>query len=91
MAREYIDIWELLPETWQVESAEGACCHSKRPRRSLVTDINVWVECYATLEAILSCTYPEKAPHFFCLPPHNHQGEPDVQEFGMGYLRYGVQ
>ena len=65
MAREYIDIWELLPETWQVESAEGACCHSKRPCRSLVTDINVWVECYATLAAILSCTYPEKARHFF--------------------------
>ena len=65
VAREYIDIWELLPETWQVETAEGACCHSKRPRWSLVTDINVWTECYATLAAILSSTYPDKAPHFF--------------------------
>ena len=28
MVREYIDIWELLPETWQVETAEGACFHA---------------------------------------------------------------
>ena len=55
----------MLPETWQVESVEGACCHSKRPRRSLITDINVWTECYATLAAILSTAYPDKAPHFF--------------------------
>lgn len=65
VAREYVDIWELLPETWHVESAEGACCHSKRPRRSLITDINVWTECYATLAAILSTAYPDKAPQFF--------------------------
>lgn len=26
LANEYVDIWELLPETWQVE-ADTACCH----------------------------------------------------------------
>ena len=29
VAREYVDIWELLPETWQVEETDGSCCHSK--------------------------------------------------------------
>lgn len=62
--KEYIDIGELLPETWQLES-ENTCCHSKRPRRSLVTDISLWTECYATMAAILAATFPEKAPQFF--------------------------
>lgn len=30
-----------------------------------MTDINVWVKCYATLVAILSAAFPDKAPHFF--------------------------
>ena len=64
MAKEYVDIWELLPETWQLET-DGACCHSKRPRRSLVTDIAIWTECYATMAAILTAAFPAKAPHFF--------------------------
>ena len=64
MTKEYVDIWELLPETWQVET-EGSCCHAKRPRRSLVTDINVWTECFATMAAILAAAFPAKAPHFF--------------------------
>lgn len=63
LAKDYVDIWELLPESWQVEME--ACCHAKRPRRSLVTDISVWTECYATMAAILSSAYPEKAPHLF--------------------------
>ena len=64
VAKEFIDMWELLPETWQLET-EATCCHSKRPRRALVTDIGVWTECYATMAAILSSAYPSKAPQFF--------------------------
>ena len=64
LAKEYIDISELLPDSWQIE-AEGSCCHSKRPRRTLLTDIHVWTECYATMAAILAAAYPAKAPHFF--------------------------
>ena len=64
MAKEFVDMWELLPETWRLE-AEGSCCQARRPRRALVTDINIWTECYATMAAILSSVYPEKAPHFF--------------------------
>ena len=36
--RQYVDMWELLPEMWQIET-ESTCCHSKRPRCTLVTDI----------------------------------------------------
>ena len=58
-------MWELLPETWHVETESSSCCHSKRPRRNLVIDITVWTECYATMAAILSAAYPTKAPQFF--------------------------
>ena len=61
--KEYVDIWELLPESWQIET-EGSYCHAKRPRRNLVTDINVWTECFTTMAAILATAYPVKAPHF---------------------------
>ena len=64
VAREFVDMWELLPETWQLET-EGSCCQTRRPRRSLVTDINIWTECYATMAAILASAFPEKAPHLF--------------------------
>ena len=64
---EFVDMWELLPESWRVDSASqsGCCPHTKRPRRGMVTDILVWAECYATMAAILSAAYPNKAPHFF--------------------------
>ena len=54
---------ELLPEAWRVEALESGCCHSKRPRRELISDFALWTECYATLSAILSARYPTKAPH----------------------------
>ena len=64
LALEYVDMWELLPESWRLEPAEGGCCHSRRPRRGLVTSFPLWVECYAALVATLSTRYPEKMPHF---------------------------
>ena len=44
---------------------EGSCCYTKRSRRSLVTDISIWTECFATIAAILASAIPEKARHFF--------------------------
>ena len=35
------------------------------PRRSLVTDINIWTECYAMMAAILSSAFPGKTPQVF--------------------------
>ena len=55
----------MLPETWRLEmlAASGCCPHAKRPRRGMITDILVWADCYASMAAILSSAYPEKAPH----------------------------
>ena len=65
LAKEYIDMTEMLPETWRLEmsAASGCCPHAKRPRRGMITDILVWADCYASMAAILSSAYPEKAPH----------------------------
>ena len=67
VAREFIDMSDLLPEAWRVDpAAQTACCpHTKRPRRAVVTDILIWAECYATMAAVLAAAFPEKAPHFF--------------------------
>ena len=89
VANEYVDIWELLPETWQVEM-EGSCCHTKRPRRSLVTDVHVWTECFATMAAILTSAFPTKAPHCFCLSPYYNKGQPHVRELCLGVVRHGL-
>ena len=56
--KEYVDMWELLPDLWQVE-AESSCCHTKRLHRTMLTDISIWTECFATMAAILV------ASHFF--------------------------
>ena len=64
LALEFVDMWELLPESWRLEPAEAGCCHSRRPRRGLVTNFPLWVECYAALVATLSTRYPAKMPHF---------------------------
>ncbi len=61
---DFIDMRELLPESWQLDPVEDGCCHSRRPRRGLVTDFPVWIECYATMVAVLSTHYPQHTPHF---------------------------
>lgn len=64
---EYIDMADLVPESWrlQEESENGKCCHQhKRPRRGPVTDILLWVDCYATLVGVLVEQFPNKAGEF---------------------------
>ena len=56
---------ELLPDSWHAEELKDTCCRAPRPRRGgLITDVVLWCECYATMVAVLSTKYPEKAPHF---------------------------
>ena len=64
---EFVDMTELIPETWRLqEEEETKCCHQPRrtPRRGPVTDIMLWVECYASLVAVLTSRYPDKGPEF---------------------------
>lgn len=66
VAKEYIAMYELLPEQWRLKAEQGtSCCQSKRPQRGLILDISIWVECYSMMAAILASAYPDKAPHLF--------------------------
>ena len=62
--REFIDMGQLLPDSWHVEEEEAMwCCHQlKRRHRGLVTDILLWVECYSTMDEVLATHYPSKTP-----------------------------
>ena len=51
-------------ETWRLDKTSISCCHDQRPRCGLVTDISLWIECFATLAAVLSVCYPDKALQF---------------------------
>ena len=64
LSGDFIDMCELLPETWRVEEPKMGCCRSTRPKRGLVTDIALWTECFASLVAVLTTKHPEKAPQF---------------------------
>ena len=58
---EYVDMAELVPDTWRFHEEESKCCHqNKRPKRGPVTDILLWVECYASMVAVLAPKYPMK-------------------------------
>lgn len=64
--REYVDMFEILPESWRIEADTASQAgQGKRPRRGPITNIDVWCECYSVLAAVLSAAYPVKAPHFF--------------------------
>ena len=62
---EYVDMAELLPECWGTEEPESLCCSSqlsKTSRRGPITDILVWLDCYASLVAVLCSAHPHKFP-----------------------------
>ena len=56
---------DLLPDTWRLEDDEVKCCHQRRTqRRTPVTDILIWIECYSSLVATLATKFPSQTPHF---------------------------
>ena len=60
---EYVEMHELLPDSWLLQEEDSRCCHQRRSnRRGPVTDILIWIECYSSLVAILSTKYPDKTP-----------------------------
>ena len=64
---EFIEMAELVPDSWRVEEIDYQCCstHNPRtPRRGPVTNILLWLECYSSLVAVLSAKYPSKIGHF---------------------------
>ena len=62
---EYIEMRELMPETWLKEEDEGKQTLSWPKRRTTpVTDILQWLQCYAAMVGVLSKAYPSMVPEF---------------------------
>jgi hypothetical protein len=62
---EFIEMTELLPDTWRLQEEDVGCCHQRQgQRKGPVTDILVWVECYASLVAVLASGHPKKMQEF---------------------------
>lgn len=59
---EYVDMGELVPESWRHQDDDQKCCHRRTQRKGPVTDILLWLECYSSMVAILSSKYPDKTP-----------------------------
>ena len=59
---EFVEMADLLPEAWLLE--ETTMEAQLRRQKGPVTDIAVWVQCYATLVSTLSIQYPDKVPEF---------------------------
>lgn len=63
---EFVDMSELLPSYWRQEEPESHCCGGHLAhgiKRSPVTDILVWLDCYASLVAVLCSAHPNKIGH----------------------------
>ena len=54
LCTEFVDMHELLPDTWKMEEQWDLYCWSTWPKRGLVTDIDLWMKCYASLMAVLT-------------------------------------
>ena len=62
---EFIEMAELIPDAWHEDahaSPDRGEAQRRRPRRSPVTDIMTWLQCFARMAAVLATKYPDKAP-----------------------------
>ena len=62
---EFVEMSEMLPETWGPESQDTAAGPRRMSRRVPITDILVWTECFALMAAVLAERYPDKAPQLW--------------------------
>ena len=63
---DFVIMSELLPDSWWVEEMNIQLPNQKGgPRHGLVTDILIWLECFATLASVITSKHPDKAPHLF--------------------------
>jgi hypothetical protein len=62
---EYVEMRELMPETWLKDEEEGKHTLSWPKRRAApVTDILQWLTCYTAMVGVLSKAYPSMVPEF---------------------------
>ncbi len=59
----YVEMGELMAESWRTqEDDQNDCCHQRHTRKGPVTDILLWVDCFASMVSVLSTRYPDKMP-----------------------------
>ena len=63
---EFIEMGELIPESWGLDQDPPSCCHHGRrqSRRGPVSDILLWLECYSSLVAALATKFPQYVGDF---------------------------
>ena len=61
---EFVEMWELMLETWLWEEEESSKHMITWPKRrsALVMDILQWLQCYAALVGVLLRAYPTMVP-----------------------------
>ena len=64
MALEFVEMRDLMPETWLKEEEESARNTLSLPRRRTapVTNILQWLQCYAGMVGVLSQKFPQMVP-----------------------------
>ena len=60
---EFIKMSELTTDAPSASDPSGV--NRRPPRPAPVTDLNIWLDCYSRLAALLSTRSPEKAPEFW--------------------------
>ena len=65
---EFVEMAELTVDAWEDSSlpAPDTTATARCPsRQALITDINIWLECYARLAALLCIRFPDKVPELW--------------------------
>lgn len=65
LSLEFVEMAELRADIWPEDSATTDSANTPRRPRKPVTDIRVWLECFARMAAILTIRFPEKAPELW--------------------------
>ena len=79
---EFVEMSELRADMWVEEPlvAEGSHTPRRAPVKPPVTDVKLWLECYARMAAILVARFPEKGPELWAYQTsilratHNYKG-----------------
>lgn len=62
---EFVEMSELLPDAWHDDPAPEAGHIRRRPRRAPVTDIILWLECFARMASVIATKFPSKSPELW--------------------------
>ena len=87
---EFVEMAELLPEAWLydevTEPASRCCSNALKRRKTIITDILRWAQCFGALVSVLSTRYPDKVPEFMAYQATIIKCSREFE--GLGWLQY---